>query len=138
MIVFKEKLYTKWDNTDQLKKMRDSDILAERKKQSTLGDTATKIGIGATLGGTVGSVIGGIAGLKKGGKGFVKGFKSGGTVGAVLGGAGVGSVAAVQNSKKQKDINFYNDRLEYAQRQAKRRERADWKSNMTQRDGYTY
>ena len=138
MIVFKEKLYTKWDNTDQLKKMRDSDILAERKKQNTLGDTATKVGIGAALGGTVGSVIGGIAGLKKGGKGFVKGFKSGGTVGAVLGGAGVGSVAAAQNSKKQKDINFYNDRLEYAQRQARRRERADWKSNMTQRDGYTY
>ena len=129
MIVFKEKQFTKWDNTDQLKKMRDSDILAEKKKKGTLGDTAMKAGAGAAIGGTIGSVIGGIAGLKKGGKGFVKGMKSG---------AKAGTVAAVQNSKKQKDINFYNDRLEYAQRQAGRRERADWKTNMTQRDGYTY
>lgn len=138
MIIFKEKQFTKWDNTDQLKKMRDSDILAEKKKKGTLGDTAMKAGAGAAVGGTVGSIIGGVAGLTKGGKGFVKGMKSGAKAGALLGGAGLGTAAAVQNSKKQKDINFYNNRLEYAQRQAGRRERADWKTNMTQRDGYTY
>lgn len=76
MIVFKEKQYTRWDDTDALKRMRDSDILAERKKSGTLGDTAGKMGMGAALGGTVGSVIGGVAGLKRGGKGFIKGAKA--------------------------------------------------------------
>jgi hypothetical protein len=138
MITFREKQYTRWDDTDALKRMRDSDILAEKKKSGTLGDTATKMGVGAAVGGTVGSIAGGIAGMKKGGKGFLKGAKSGAKVGALLGGATAGTAAAIGNSKKQSDINFYNNRLEYAKRQAGRRERADWKSNMTQREGYTY
>ena len=138
MIVFKEKQYTRWDDTDALKKMRDSDILAERKKSGTLGDTATKMGLGAAVGGTVGSVIGGVAGLKKGGKGFIKGAKGGAIAGSLLAGGAAGTAAAIGNSKKQSDINFYNRRLEYAKRQAGRREKADWKSNMTQREGYTY
>ena len=45
---------------------------------------------------------------------------------------------SARRSKEQADNEFYNRRLEYAQRQAKRREKADWKSNMTQRDGYSY
>jgi hypothetical protein len=138
MITFKEKQYTRWDDTDTLKKMRDSDILAERKKSGTLGDTATKMGLGAAAGGVVGSVVGGIAGMKKGGKGFIKGAKGGAVAGSLLAGGAAGTAAAIGNSKKQSDINFYNRRLEYAKRQAGRRERADWKSNMTQREGYTY
>jgi hypothetical protein len=138
MITFKEKQYTRWDDTDALKKMRDSDILAERKKPGTLGDTATKMGMGAAVGATVGSVVGGIAGMKKGGKGFIKGAKGGAIAGSLLAGGAAGTAAAIGNSKKQSDINFYNRRLEYAKRQAGRRERADWKSNMTQREGYTY
>jgi hypothetical protein len=138
MITFKEKQYTRWDDTDALKKMRDSDILAERKKSGTLGDTATKMGMGAAVGATVGSVVGGIAGMKRGGRGFIKGAKSGAIAGSLLAGGAVGTTAAIANSKKQSDINFYNNRLEYAKRQAGRRERADWKSNMTQREGYTY
>jgi hypothetical protein len=138
MITFKEKQYTRWDDTDALKRMRDSDILAERKKSGTLGDTATKMGMGAAVGATVGSVVGGIAGMKRGGKGFIKGAKGGAVAGSLLAGGAAGTAAAIGNSKKQSDINFYNHRLEYAKRQAGRRERADWKSNMTQREGYTY
>ena len=138
MITFKEKQYTRWDDTDALKRMRDSDILAERKKSGTLGDTATKMGMGAAVGATVGSVVGGIAGMKKGGKGFIKGAKGGAIAGSLLAGGAAGTAAAIGNSKKQSDINFYNRRLEYAKRQAGRREKADWKSNMTQREGYTY
>jgi len=138
MITFREKQYTRWDDTDALKKMRDSDILAERKKSGTLGDTATKMGMGAAVGATVGSVVGGIAGMKRGGKGFIKGAKGGAIAGSLLAGGAAGTAAAIGNSKKQSDINFYNRRLEYAKRQAGRRERADWKSNMTQREGYTY
>ena len=138
MITFKEKQYTRWDDTDALKRMRDSDILAERKKSGTLGDTATKMGMGAAVGATVGSVVGGIAGMKRGGKGFIKGAKGGAIAGSLLAGTAAGAGAAIANSKKQSDINFYNNRLEYAKKQAGRRERADWKSNMTQREGYTY
>ena len=35
MIKFKQKIYTQWDQTDQLKQMKDADILAEKKKSNT-------------------------------------------------------------------------------------------------------
>ena len=43
-----------------------------------------------------------------------------------------------RKGKADKENKFYNNRLEYAQRQALRREHADWKANMTQREGYSY
>ena len=36
------------------------------------------------------------------------------------------------------DVDFYNKRLREAKKQARRREAADWKNNMTNREGYTY
>jgi hypothetical protein len=138
MIVFKEKQYTKWDNTDQLKRMRDSDILAEKKRSGTLGNTAATTALGMAGGAAAGSVIGGTRGLLRHGGSFTKGLRKGGLAGGLIVGGIAGTAAAIKNSKKQKDINFYNNRLEYAQRQARRRERADWKQNMTQREGYTY
>lgn len=137
MIIFKEKTYTRWDDTDQLKKMRDSDILAERKKSGTLGNTAAKMGLGTVAGGVLGSVAGGVLGARSG-KGIVSGMKKGAVAGSLIGGATVGTAAAIGNSGKQAEINHYNNRLAYAQRQAARRERADWKGNMTGREGYTY
>ena len=44
MITFREKSYTKYDETDALKQMKDSDILAEKKK-STGGPDLLRIGI---------------------------------------------------------------------------------------------
>ena len=52
--------------------------------------------------------------------------------------AKIHSCGSPEGNKKRKDRTFYNDRLEYAQRQARRREKKDWKENMTQREGYTY
>ena len=54
-----QKEFTRWDDTDQLKKMRDSDILAEKKKSGTLGNTATKMGMGFAGGAGIGALAGG-------------------------------------------------------------------------------
>jgi uncharacterized membrane protein YebE (DUF533 family) len=132
MIKFRQKTYTQWDQTDQLKQMKDADILAEKKRSNTslnlgtLKDTAIGAGTGALVGGVLG-------GLKKG-----KTFKGGAMKGALLAGAATGIASMIGNRKQKKENEFYNDRLEYAQRQALRREKKDWKNNMTNRDGYTY
>ena len=132
MIKFKQKVYTQWDQTDQLKQMKDSDILAEKKRSNTSlnVDTLKKTALGAGVGALAGGVLGG---LKKGGT-----FAGGANKGAILAGLGTGLVSAIQNRQQKKENNFYNDRLEYAQKQALRREKKDWKNNMTNRDGYTY
>lgn len=135
------KIFTQYDDTDNLKRMKDSDILAEKKKGPSTGAVNyAAAGLGAGL---AGATIGGAVGFARG-KGHIfkksrwakvgKVGKAGLLVGAGIGLAGV----AAKRSKERAANTFYNDRLEYAQRQAKRRERADWKANMTQRDGYSY
>ena len=133
MVIFKQKEYTQWDETDRLKQMKDSDILAEQKKKSTSG--LTRMAQGAGTGALVGSVAGGLLGVKKGGiaglgAGMIRGAKWGGALGATAG--------FVSGGKERRENAFYNNRLEYAQRQARRREKKDWKQNMTGREGYTY
>lgn len=129
MIILRQKVYTKYDETDHLKKMKDSDILAEKKKKNNYGRTVTSGLNGAALGAGIGAVAGKLA-KKKVGKAAI--------IGAAAG-AGLGAATNLAvNSKKRRENREYNERLEYAQRQAKRREGADWKSNNTQREGYTY
>ena len=136
-MIIKRKLFTRWDDTDSLKKMKDSDILAEKKKNAPgYGQVAAAAGAGVVAGGVVGGLTGGIAGRRSGS--MLKGAGRMGKLGMLAGGALAGSLAMHQRSKAAKDNKFYNDRLEYAQRQAKRREKKDWKENMTQREGYTY
>lgn len=131
MIKFRQKQYTQWDDTDRLKQMKDSDILAEKKKSgpSRISGAFKGAGIGSTLG----AVAGGIMGVKSGNVlgGMKRGAKIGGTVGAIGGATMIGN-------KQRSEAEFYNDRLEYAKRQALRREKKDWKTNMTGREGYTY
>jgi hypothetical protein len=132
----KRKSFTKWDETDNLKKMKDSDILAENKKKTvdlrSIGGSAVA---GALTGSGIGAITGGVA---KSGGSVLKGIGRGANKGALIG-AGVAAAAQYLNGRKQaKDNKFYNDRLAYAQRQAARRERKDWKDNMTNRDGYSY
>lgn len=141
----KRKLYTIWDETDSLKRMKDSDILAEKKRPThNYGDIAVSAAGGAAAGLGVGLVTGGVNGMfrKKTGVGFWKrlgrGAKGGGKVGALLGGTIAGGIAWKKGNKRAKENQFYNRRLQYAKEQALRRERADWKTNMTQRDGYSY
>ena len=56
-----------------------------------------------------------------------------------LAGAAIGTAVGLYRRGRERSANeFYNRRLDYAQRQARRREKADWKANMTQRDGYSY
>lgn len=136
----KQKSYTRYDDSDILKQTKDSDILAEQKRSNTgsylgaLGTAATGAAAGATIGGTVGA----FRGLRRGGKGFIGGMKSGGAKGALALGA-ISGVAALASGRKQREDNqFYNKRLDYAQKQARRREQRDWKNNMTNRVSYTY
>ena len=132
MIRFRQKTYTKWDETDTLKAMKDSDILAEKKRSN--GSINMGIARDAAIGAGVGMTAGAIRGAFK--KGMT--MKSGAKGGALLVGAGTAAISALRNRDKKKENDFYNSRLEYAQRQALRRERKDWKNNMTNREGYTY
>lgn len=132
MIKFRQKEYTKYDSTDALKQMKDSDILAEKPKTNsgmaakTIGNTAVAAGLGAAGGGLIGA-------FKKGST-----LKGGAKTGALLAGLGTAAITMAKNSKKKDENEFFNDRLEYAQKQARRREKKDWKQNMTGREGYTY
>ena len=140
--ILKRKNFTKWDETDNLKRMKDSDILAEQKKPTApglgpaLGTTAAGTAIGAGVGAAAMGIGKGIAGKSWGAA--AKGLKTGGIAGAALGGLVAGTMALSKVNKNAEANNFYNKRLEYAQRQARRREKKDWKANMTQRDGYSY
>lgn len=144
----KRKTFTKWDETDTLKGMKDADILAQKKKSQSVTEVGTSVAGNALKGAALGGATLGAAGLLTGGagkagfvnkmKGAGKGAGKLGKIGAI-GGAIIGAGVAASKANKQANENaFYNDRLKYAQRQAVRRERKDWKTNMTQREGYSY
>ena len=139
--ILKRRSFTKWDETDNLKRMKDSDILAEqKKKQPGYGGVAQGSIGGAIVGGAAGAGAGLISGLaKKGARSSMATNASKlGKLGAVGGALLVGGKALKERNDQAQENNFYNKRLAYAQRQAVRREKKDWKSNMTQRDGYSY
>ena len=148
MIILRQKGFTRWDDTDELKRAKDSDILAEKKKENASHAPVFRAALGgAALGlGAMGAAkfYGGFKGAK--GQGFGNRLVAGGQnigkksliTGAALGACIAAISAGAKRAKKQKDVDFYNDRLEYAQRQAERRERKDWKTNMTMREGYSY
>lgn len=136
-MIIKRKLFTRYDDTDNLKRMKDSDILAEKPKQAPgFGSVA----LGAASGVAAGSVLGAGMGMfkKKPNTSMLGRMGRGAKTGAVLGGLAMGAMALRNRSKQQEENEWYNNRLNYAQRQARRREKKDWKTNMTQRDGYSY
>lgn len=139
-IVLKRKLYTVYDDTDNLKRMKDSDILAEKPRKASISPAAVagSAATGVIAGGTAGALIGALTKNRKPGSSFMSKMGRGGRKGAIIGGLTAGGLALMNRNKQTKENQFYNDRLEYAQRQARRRERADWKNNMTQREGYSY
>lgn len=134
----KRKFFSKYDETDNLKRMKDSDILAEKKKESPSLIPTARAGVTGALAG--GAILGtaGMIKAKKAGSSILKGGKKGAIAGALVGAAALGAAALKKREKESEDNHFYNKRLEYAQKQAKRREAKDWKENMTQRDGYSY
>lgn len=139
-MIIKRKLFTKYDETDRLKQMKDSDILAEKKKKKVgYGSVIRSAASGALAGGTLAGVVGGARGVLKPGKNSIlSGARKWATLGAISAGVLSGMKEGRRRRKENEEIDFYNDRLEYAKRQALRREKKDWKSNMTQREGYTY
>ena len=128
-----QKGVTKYDRTDRFKAMKDSDILAE-KRRSNAG-SYVKTGKAAVAGGVVGSAVGAIAGgiATKSLKGAKAGAKAGAGLGAAT--AGAGKLAATHKEREQN--RFVNRRLKEAKTQATRREAKDWKTNNTGREGYT-
>ena len=171
-IEISEKSFTKWDQTDQIKDMTDSDILAEKERKTSslsLGKSVVGAGAGALAGGLIGgklgaggtgalagAAIGGMAGMDKqtrdktaigSGIGAAAGMglslltkgkiSNGAKLGAAIGGT-AGVISGVASGHAQnKENEFFNDRLNYAKKKAEKRERADWKNNMTNREGYS-
>ena len=145
-----QKEFTKWDETDNLKRAKDSDILAEEEKKKpgvgrivSAGVAGGATGAAAGVGAHVTSKI-----IRKHGKGEAKNIaskiaKRGGKKNVLLAaGLGAATLAAGATNKRHKEVeevNHYNRRLKYAKRQALRRESKDWRNNMTNgREEYSY
>lgn len=141
MIILRDKSFTLYDETDNIKRMKDSDILAEKKKPTNNIGQVVSAGVGgAVAGGLIGGAANSVgkAVKNKTVSGFGKNLTKGAKGGAIaLGAAGAG-LAYLKGRKQNKENAAYNKRLKYAQTQALRREKKDWKTNMTQRDGYSY
>ena len=136
-MIIKRKIFTKWDETDALKGMRDSDILSQKKRSQNIGQNTANVAMNAAGGAVAGAAIGGGFGLLNKGKRLKSAGKLAKT-GAIVGGAIGAFKSAKKINEKANENQFYNNRLKYAQTQAKRREKKDWKTNMTSRDGYSY
>lgn len=122
---------TKYDETDKFKRMKDSDILAE-KKRSNAGsylNAAKTAGIGSAVGAGLGAMFHKKLGM---------GAKGGALLGAGIGGAVSGMGSLISGHKKREDNRFVNRRLSEMKRNAKRRESKDWKDQSVNREGYTY
>lgn len=135
-----------YSESDNLKKMKDSDILQEDEiREPGFG----KVTRGAVNAGLVGGAVGGVLSLGNLARRWdnldeaarSSHFKRAGKW-AALGAAGTALYGAYKGSQeRQKDVDRarkYNNRLRYAQRRAAKREREDFKANMNQRDGYSY
>lgn len=141
MIILRDKSFTLYDETDNLKRLKDSDILAEKKKKTNnLGQVASAGVAGAVAGGIGGAAVNSVGKAIQGKTvaGMGKNFKVGGKNGALVGAGLAAGATYLKGRKQNKENAAYNKRLKYAQTQALRREKKDWKTNMTQRDGYSY
>lgn len=123
---------TRYDRTDRIKQMKDSDILAEKKRSNSR--SYLKSAKAGALGGTLGAGVGaGLSLLTRGRVSVAKGAAIGGAAGAALGGGG--KLLATHGEREQN--RFVNRRLKEAKRQSLRREAKDWGNNMVNREGYT-
>ena len=114
--MIKFRLYSKYDDTDQIKSSTDSSILNKEEK-GKMGDstkTALLAGAGAILGGA-------------GKKGASK------LIGTAV---GVGLSSLKKANKEARENAFYNRRLKEAKRAARRREKLDWENRIHYRGGY--
>lgn len=126
---------TSYDRTDRIKQMKDSDILAERKRSNSR--TYLKSAKAGVIGSALGTAAGAVLGATKYGR-ALGGIKNATKLGAASGGV-LGLAGGLASTHKEREQNrFVNRRLNEAKRQAVRRESKDWKNNAVNREGYTY
>lgn len=125
---------TEYDRTDRFKRMKDADILAENKRSNkgSYFKSAKAGGMGAALGSAAGALAGAISTKS------VAGARKGALAGAAAGAAIGGGTKLAATHKEREQNRFVNRRLSEAQKQARRRESKDWKTNNVNREGYTY
>ncbi len=138
MKIIRYKTFSKYDSTDRLKKMKDSDILEEEYKKTpgvSLKEVTKDLLTGAVIG----------AGLGKINKLTGNRVSSFGTDWRETAKHGILAAAAYdlakdlhRKHKEGEEVEFYNKRLRQAKKNAKRREKSDWLNNTYNRDGYTY
>lgn len=122
--MIKFRLYSKYDDTDEIKNSTDSAILNMEEKG---GNNTTAILAGA--GGILGAA--GASGAKKMSK------LAGGTKGALIGAAvGITAKGISDANKRSREQSHYNRRLREAKRAAKRREKLDWSNRIHKREYY--
>ena len=107
---------------------------------SCLSGVIASVASGLAAGGVGGAVAGGLGYMALGSKGggalkrLGRGAAAGLAAGALLG-TGIGYMKkSAEDSRNQ----FYNDRLRYAKRMARRREAKNWKHNMAHRENYSF
>jgi hypothetical protein len=149
MLILRDRNYSEYqpgvtgfDRTDNIKRMKDSDIIAEKKRSNAKSykSVAKHTAVGAGVGATIGAGTAAVMGFKKGGlRGAMKHVKLGAGAGAAIGGTLAGGARAAATHNEREQNRFVNRRLGEAKRQAYRRENRDWKTNNTSgREGYTY
>jgi len=131
--------FTKYDDSDEIKRLSDSDILAAKKKSNLSSyvkaarDLITSGAIGAVSGTALTMIL-----SKKLGISVKEAAKVGALVGSTSG-AAIGTVRSLKKSEEERESNRrYNKRLDEAKYQADRREKKDWQNQLTGRDNYSY
>lgn len=120
------------DEVNNLRRLNDADIIAERKKKRVgYRDSLIKAALGGSLGAGAGALIGGIKGGKQG---AADGAKLLGALGAAIGGA----KGLADRAEINEDIDFYNDRLRKLKRGSIRREKRDFDYLRNRPGDYTY
>jgi len=130
----RQRLFTKYDDTDDLKRMTDADILATPKQITHTASRSLNAGLGGSV---IGALLASILSAKKNGFDLNKlgdSAKKGAIIGSLVGlGKGV-----LDTRKEREDADWFNRRLRYAKYQARRREAKDWRENIGGRERYTY
>ena len=138
MKIIRFKTFSKYDETDRIKKMKDSDILAEEYRETPkvgLKEAFRDVATGAIAGGLLGKVnelTGNRLGLSS------TDWRDLGRKGALLGGVYTVGKDLYRKYKYGEEVDFYNKRLRQAKKNARRREKSDWLNNTLNRESYTY
>lgn len=138
MKVIRYKTFSKYDSTDRIKKMKDSDILAEDYKK-TPGVSVKEVSRDLISGAVIGALAGKINELSGNKiKGLGTDWRESARKGILAAGAYDLAKDIYRKHRDGEKVEFYNKRLREAKKNAKRREESDWKNNTLNREGYTY